>query len=187
MPATHGNGSPNQQLYSLFPKKKKGSKKTDHLGDEVSLLVYIKFDIDFLQEKRSSFSQKRGEGGMADKVSDWRAAPRPDPGQPQIREGAKTKAKNFKAWEGCSNSSAITAGSSSEVKVNRESGGASARPSMSFAEMAKKGSGGRNAIEKSRRNEGEVKSSIGDSRQTGPCLSQVHLLKPIQEFLGKKL
>ena len=122
---------------------------------------------------------------MADKVSDWRAAPRPDPGQPQIREGGKTKAKNFKAWDGCSNSSTVKAGSSSEVKVNRESGGA--RPSISFAEMAKKGSGGRNVIEKSRRIEGEVKSSKGGSRQTEPCLSQVYLLKPIQEFLGKKL
>ena len=37
MPATHGAGSPNQQLYSLFPKKKKSSKKNDQLEDEVSL------------------------------------------------------------------------------------------------------------------------------------------------------
>ena len=48
MPTTHGAGSPNQQLYSLFPKKKKGSKKNEQLEDGVSLsekgLLY-KFDV----------------------------------------------------------------------------------------------------------------------------------------------
>ena len=37
MPTTHGAGSPNQQLYSLFPKKKKGSKKNEEHEDGVSL------------------------------------------------------------------------------------------------------------------------------------------------------
>ena len=36
MPTTHGVGSPNQQLYSLFPKKKKGSKKNEELEEGVS-------------------------------------------------------------------------------------------------------------------------------------------------------
>ena len=114
---------------------------------------------------------------MADKVSDWRAVPRPDPGQPKVREGGKTKVNNLKAWEGCSKSSAGRTGSNSEVKVNRES--ARTRPSMSFAEMAKKGSGGdRDVIEKSKinLNKGGVGSSEGGSRQTGPCLSQVPLI-----------
>ena len=135
-----------------------------------------RFYVDF-QEKRSSFSQRRGEGGMADRVSDWRAAPRPDPAPPQIRERGKTvpksEAKNLQAWEGSSKSSTGRAGGSSGVKVNRESGGT--RPSMSFAEMAKRGGGGRAVMEKSSRNvnKGEAESSEGGSRQTGPCLSQV--------------
>ena len=177
MPATHGAGSPNQQLYSLFPKKKKSSKKNDQLEDGVSLcLDKAKFYVDF-QEKRSSFSQRRIEGGMADKVSDWRAAPRPDPGPPQIREGEKTvpksEAKNLQAWEGGSKSSTGRAMSSAGVQVNRESRGT--RPSMSFAEMAKRGGGGRDIKEKSSRNvsKGEVETSERGSRQTGPCLSQV--------------
>ena len=37
MPTTHGAGSPNQQLYSLFPKKKKGSKKNEELEEGVSI------------------------------------------------------------------------------------------------------------------------------------------------------
>ena len=190
MPATNGAGSPNQQLYSLFPKKKKSSKKNDQLEDGVSLcLDKAKFYVDF-QEKRSSFSQRRGEGGMADKVSDWRAAPRPDSGPPQIREGEKTvpksEAKNLQAWEGGSKSSTGRSGGSSGVKVNRELGGT--RPTMSFAEMAKRGGGGRAVIEKSSRNvnTGEEESSEGGSRQTGPCLSQVPVVssEPIQETLS---
>ena len=190
MPATHGAGSPNQQLYSLFPKKKKSSKKNDQLEDGVSLcLDKAKFYVDF-QEKKSSFSQRRIEGGMADKVSDWRAAPRPDSGPPQIREGGKTvpkpEAKNLQAWEGSSKSSSGRAGSSSGVKINRESGGT--RPSMSFAEMAKRGGGGRDVMEKSSRNvnKGKAESSEVGSRQTGPCLSQVPAVssKPIQETLN---
>ena len=171
MPATHGAGSPNQQLYSLFPKKKKSSKKNDQLEDEVSLSgkkLSYRLYVDF-QEKRSSFSQRRGEGGMADRVSDWRAAPRPDPAPPQIRERGKTvpksEAKNLQAWEGSSKSSTGRAGGSSGVKVNRELGGGAA-PSMSFAEMAKKGGGG----EKTSR---ELERRSGGSRQTEPCLSQV--------------
>ena len=189
MPATHGAGSPNQQLYSLFPKKKKSSKKNDQLEDEVSLSgkkLSYRLYVDF-QEKRSSFSQRRGEGGMADRVSDWRAAPRPDPDPPQIRERGKTvpksEAKNLQAWEGGSKSSTGRSGGSSGVKVNRELGGT--RPTMSFAEMAKRGGGGsREVIEKSSRNfnKGGAESSEGGSRQTGPCLSQVPAVssKPIQ-------
>ena len=90
---------------------------------------------------------------MADKVSDWRAAPRPEPG-PSPR-----------TWEGSSKSSTGRAGSSSGVKVNRESVGGAA-PSMSFAGMAKRGGGG----EKTSR---ELERSSGGSRQTEPCLSQV--------------
>ena len=99
---------------------------------------------------------------MADKVSDWRASPRPEPG-PSPR-----------TWEGGSKSSTGRAGSSSGVKVNRELGGGAA-PSMSFAEMAKRGGGGRDIKEKSSRNvsKGEVETSERGSRQTGPCLSQV--------------
>ena len=89
---------------------------------------------------------------MADKVSDWRASPRPEPG-PSPR-----------TWEGGSKSSTGRAGSSSGVKVNRESGGT--RPSMSFAEMAKRGGGGEKTIR-------ELERSSGGSRQTEPCLSQV--------------
>ena len=37
MPTTHGAGSPNQQLYSLFPKKKKGSKKNEEPEEGVSI------------------------------------------------------------------------------------------------------------------------------------------------------
>ena len=103
---------------------------------------------------------------MADKVSDWRAAPRPEPepGPPQTWEGGKTVPRP-EAKQG--------AGSSSGVKVNRESGGT--RPSMSFAEMAKRGGGGGDLIEKSSRNLSNVglESSGGGSRQTEPCLSQV--------------
>jgi len=174
MPATHGAGSPNQQLYSLFPKKKKSSKKNDQLEDG---------------EKRSSFSQRRIEGGMADKVSDWRAAPRPDSGPPQIREGEKTvpksEAKNLQAWEGGSKSSTGRAMSSAGVQVNRESRGT--RPSMSFAEMAKRGGGGRDIKEKSSRNvsKGEVETSERGSRQTGPCLSQVVLNQISASTYGK--
>ena len=191
MPATHGAGSLNQQLYSLFPKKKKSSKKNEQLEDEVSLSgkKTNKFYVD-IQEKISSFSRRRGEGGMADKVSDWRAAPRPHPDPPQIREEGKTvpksEVKNLQAWEGSSKSSSGRAGSSSGVKINRESGGT--RPSMSFAEMAKRGGGGRDVMEKSSRNvnKGKAESSEGGSRQTGPCLSQVPAVssKPIQETLN---
>ena len=108
---------------------------------------------------------------MADKVSDWRAAPRSDP---QTREGEKSgpkpEAKNLQeAWEGGSKSSSGRAGSTSGVKVNREPGGT--RPSMSFAEMAKRGGGGRDVSRNV--NKGGAESSEGGSRQTGPCLSQV--------------
>jgi len=163
MPTTHGAGSPNQQLYSLFPKKKKGSKKNEEHEDG---------------EKKSSFSQRRGEGGMADKVSDWRAAPRPErePGPPQTWEGGKTVPRP-EAKQG--------AGSSSGVKVNRDSGGT--RPSMSFAEMAKRGGGGGDLIEKGSRNLSNVglESSGGGSRQTEPCLSQVVLNQISASTYGK--
>ena len=91
---------------------------------------------------------------MADKVSDWRAAPRPEPG-PSPR-----------TWEKGSKSSTGRAGSSSGVKVKRESVGG-APPSMSFAEMAKRGGG---VGEKTSR---ELERRSGGSRQTEPCLSQV--------------
>ena len=94
---------------------------------------------------------------MADKVSDWRASPRPEPG-PSPR-----------TWEGGSKSSTGRAGSSSGVKVNRELGGGAA-PSMSFAEMAKKGGTSLGGGEKTSR---ELERSSGGSRQTEPCLSQV--------------
>ena len=60
----------------------------------------------------------------------------------------------------------------SGVTENREAGGSY----MSFAEMAKRGSGG-NAKEKSNRNlnKGGVEKT-GMSRQTEPCLSQVIFL-----------
>ena len=90
---------------------------------------------------------------MADKVLDWRASPRPEPG-PSPRP-----------WEGSSKSSPGRAGSSSRVKVNRESVGGAAC-SMSFAEMAKRGG----VVEKTSR---ELERRSGGSRQTEPCLSQV--------------
>ena len=101
---------------------------------------------------------------MADKVSDWRASPRPEPG-PSPR-----------TWEGGSKSSTGRAGSSSGVKVNRELGGGAA-PSMSFAEMAKKGGGG----EKTTR---ELERSSGGSRQTEPCLSQVGSFSSLYQNSG---
>ena len=98
---------------------------------------------------------------MADKVSDWRATPRPEQG-PSPR-----------TWEQGSKTSTARAGSSSGVKVNRESGGGTA-PSMSFAEMAKRGGGGgeRTSRELENRNS-------GGSRQTEPCLSQVGSLSSL--------
>ena len=138
------------------------------------------------QEKRSSFSQRRGECGMADKVSDWRAAPRLEPGvgPSQTWEGRKTVPR---PEEGGSKSSTRKAGSSSENRVSRESGGT--RPSMSFAEMAKRGGGGGDLIEKSSRNLNNlgVEISEGGSRQTGPCLSQVPSFSSFNPRIGSSL
>ena len=116
---------------------------------------------------------------MADKVLDWRAAPRLEPGPPQTREGGGAVSQ---PWERGIKKSKNKVRVGSGATENREAGGSY----MSFAEMAKRGSGG-NAKEKSNRNlnMGGVENT-GMSRQTDPCLSQVIFPPPLMASFSLK-
>ena len=178
MPSTQGSGTSNQQLYSLFPKKKKSLKKTGEPEYEVSLNFNCQFPNEsFFQEKRP-FGQRKNETGLADKVSDWRAGPRPEPGRGSpSQSGEKDKRASGGEREPLgspqrgSRSSGYVRRGSSHGKTGNQA--AQTGPPLSFADMAKRGGRGRNVDETFIRTDEREEKRVGSSRQTGPCLSQV--------------
>merc|ERR1712004_963961 len=152
----------NQQLYSLFPKKKKPPKKTGEPEYE---------------EKRP-FGQRKNETGLADKVSDWRAGPRPGPGRgspSQSREKDKRSSGGEHEPLGSPQRGSRGSGYARRGIFQGKTGSQAAQtgPPLSFADMAKRGGGGRNAEETIIRTDERGGEKVGSSRQTGPCLSQV--------------
>ena len=178
MPSTQGAGASNQQLYSLFPKKKKPPKKTGEPEYEVGLNLNCQFPNEsFFQEKRP-FGRRKNETGLADKVSDWRAGPRAEPGRgspSQSREKDKRSSGGEREPLGSPQRGSRSLGYVRRGTSQGKTGSQAAQtgPPLSFADMAKRGGGGRNVGEAIIRMDERAGERVGSSRQTGPCLSQV--------------